>query len=60
MESIREASKRATCAKLEKCEIWLDIISFLGHVISREGVAVDPKKVKTVVEWTRPMNMFEI
>jgi hypothetical protein len=29
-------------------------------VISREGVAVDPEKVKVVVECTRPINVFEI
>jgi hypothetical protein len=39
-------------AKLEKCEFWLDSVSFLGHVISGEGIAVDPEKVKPVVEWT--------
>jgi hypothetical protein len=33
---------------------------FLGHVISGEGVAVDPEKVKVVVEWTRLTNVFEI
>ena len=32
-------------ARLEKCEFWLDSVSFLGHVISGEGVAVDPEKV---------------
>jgi hypothetical protein len=47
-------------AKLEKCEFWLDSVSFLGHVISGEGVAVDPEKVKDVVEWTRPTSVFEI
>jgi hypothetical protein len=47
-------------AKLEKCEFWLDSVSFLGHVISRKGVAVDPKKVKAVVKWTRPTSVFEI
>jgi hypothetical protein len=35
-------------------------VSFLGHVISRKGVAVDPEKVKVVVEWTRPTSVFEI
>jgi hypothetical protein len=47
-------------AKLEKCEFWLDSVSFLGHVISREGVAINPKRVKVVVEWTRPTSVFEI
>jgi hypothetical protein len=37
-------------AKLEKCEFWLDSMSFLGHVISEEGVSVDPEKVKAVVD----------
>jgi hypothetical protein len=37
-------------AKLEKCEFWLDSVSFLGHVISGKGVAVDSEKVKAVVE----------
>jgi hypothetical protein len=47
-------------AKLEKCEFWLDSMSFPIHVISGEGVAVDPKKVKAVVEWTRPTSLFKI
>ena len=47
-------------AKLKKCEFWLDSVSFLGHVISGVGVAVDSEKVKAVVEWTRPTNVFEI
>jgi hypothetical protein len=47
-------------AKLEKCEFWLDSVSFLGYVISGKGVAVDSEKVKAVVEWTRPASVFEI
>jgi hypothetical protein len=33
-------------AKLEKCEFWLDSVSFFGHMISGEGVAIDLEKVK--------------
>ena len=36
-------------AKLSKCEFWLEQVAFLGHVISREGLAVDPSKVDAVV-----------
>ena len=47
-------------AKLEKYKFWLDSVDFLGHVICREGVAIDPEKVKAMVEWTRPISVFEI
>jgi hypothetical protein len=47
-------------AKLEKCKFRLDSMSFLGHVVSGKGAAVDPKKVKAMVEWTRPTSVFEI
>ena len=35
-------------AKFNKCEFWLKEIGFLGHVISGEGIAVDPTKVVSV------------
>jgi hypothetical protein len=35
-------------AKFSKCEFWLKEIPFLGHVISSEGIAVDPNKVQEV------------
>ena len=37
-------------AKFKKCEFWLDQVSFLGHVISGNGLAVDLEKIKVVVE----------
>jgi len=36
-------------AKVSKCEFWLERISFLGHVISKEGITIDHKKVEVVV-----------
>ena len=47
-------------AKLSKCEFWLNSVSFLGHVISKEGIQVDPKKVEAVSNWPRPTNVTEI
>jgi hypothetical protein len=47
-------------AKLKKCEFWLESVSFLGHVISKDGISVDPKKIEAVVEWERPTNVQEI
>uniref|UniRef100_A0A7N2MWN1 RNA-directed DNA polymerase n=1 Tax=Quercus lobata TaxID=97700 RepID=A0A7N2MWN1_QUELO len=47
-------------AKFKKCEFWLDQVVFLGHVISKAGISVDPSKVEAVVDWARPTNVSEI
>ncbi|XP_059291503.1 uncharacterized protein LOC132044989, partial [Lycium ferocissimum] len=33
-------------AKFSKCEFWLESVSFLGHVVLKEGIMVDPKKIE--------------
>ena len=38
-------------AKFSKCEFWLKEVRFLGHVISGEGIAVNPTKVASVTKW---------
>jgi hypothetical protein len=47
-------------AKLSKCEFWLKRVTFLGHVISAEGVFVDPQKVEAILKWERPTSVTEI
>ena len=47
-------------AKLKKCEFWLESVAFLGHVISKDGILVDPKKVEAIVNWERPKDVKEI
>ncbi|WVZ58453.1 hypothetical protein U9M48_008728 [Paspalum notatum var. saurae] len=41
-------------AKFSKCEFWIDEVRFLGNVVSKEGIAVDPSKVSTVTNWKVP------
>jgi hypothetical protein len=41
-------------AKLSKCEFWISEVLFLGHVINQEGLAMDPKKVATILDWKAP------
>jgi hypothetical protein len=41
-------------AIFSKCEFWIKEVPFLGHVVSPEGTAVDPGKVKEVLEWKPP------
>ncbi|KAL0168445.1 hypothetical protein M9458_036667, partial [Cirrhinus mrigala] len=47
-------------AKEEKCEFHQDKVSFLGYVISSEGVAMDEKKVNAVLNWPRPSTLKEL
>ena len=47
-------------AKFSKCEFWLRKVTFLGHVVSSEGVSVDPAKIEAVTNWTRPSTVSEI
>ena len=57
LQTLRE---RQLYAKLSKCQFWLDKVAFLGHVISAEGVSVDPRKIKAMVIWKPPKNVSEI
>ncbi|CAH9077225.1 unnamed protein product [Cuscuta europaea] len=47
-------------AKLSKCEFWMDRIAFLGHIITQEGVSVDPSKIEAVVDWPTPTTVTEV
>ncbi|XP_075524493.1 uncharacterized protein LOC142556881 [Primulina tabacum] len=46
-------------AKLKKCEFWLEQVSFLGHIISRDGIAVDPMKIEAIKQWPIPTTVSE-
>jgi hypothetical protein len=37
-------------AKFSKCEFWLKIVPFLSHVLSENGILVDPRKVQEVMD----------
>ncbi|WVZ84489.1 hypothetical protein U9M48_031518 [Paspalum notatum var. saurae] len=41
-------------AKLSKCEFWLDQVPFLGHIVSKGGIMVDPSKIGGVMDWKVP------
>ena len=47
-------------AKLKKCEFWLNQVVFLGHVISKDGITMDPNKIEVMVIWDRPTNVSEV
>ncbi|GKC61183.1 putative reverse transcriptase domain-containing protein [Tanacetum coccineum] len=47
-------------AKFSKCEFWLKEVQFLGHVVNRDGIHVDPSKVESVKNWKTPKSPTEI
>ncbi|GKA84343.1 putative reverse transcriptase domain-containing protein, partial [Tanacetum coccineum] len=52
--------KERLYANFSKCDFWLDSVQFLGHMIDRNGVHVDPAKIKAIRNWaalTMPMEV---
>ncbi len=52
--------KHQLYAKIQKCEFHQTQISFLGYVISPEGVTMDDSKVHAVLNWPRPTTVKEL
>jgi hypothetical protein len=46
--------------KFSKCEFWINEVSFLSHVISPEGIMVDPGKVQDVLDWKSQMYVTQV
>ena len=44
---------KAIVCKIFESEFWLTEVIFLGHVVSGNGIFVDPRKVKVIVNWER-------
>ncbi|KAE8663418.1 hypothetical protein F3Y22_tig00112980pilonHSYRG00017 [Hibiscus syriacus] len=57
---LRTLREHRLYAKLSKCEFWLQEVSFLGRIISAQGIQVDPSKIEAIVNWKRPKNISEI
>lgn len=47
-------------AKFKKCESWLPQVAFLGHIVGKNGIKVDPSKIQVVRDWSRPGNIAKV
>jgi hypothetical protein len=47
-------------SNFSKCSFWLKEVPFLGHVISTEGIALDPSKVQEILDWESPRSVMQI
>ncbi|GJU51729.1 putative reverse transcriptase domain-containing protein [Tanacetum coccineum] len=52
--------KEKLYAKFSKCDFWISIVQFLGHVIDRQGIHVDPAKIEAVKNWASPTTPIEV
>ncbi|KAG8503344.1 hypothetical protein CXB51_001310 [Gossypium anomalum] len=47
-------------AKFSKCEFWIKKVGFLGHIVSANGIRVDPSKISAIVDWKPLRNVLEV
>lgn len=64
VRDVQEVFKRLATTSFktapEKCEFHKKRVKFLGHIISTEGVEIDPEKVKAILEWPTPQNLKDV
>jgi hypothetical protein len=58
--ALQKLRKHRLYAKLRKCEFWMKQVAFLGHVISKGGISVDPSKVQDVLSRNAPTSVSDI
>ncbi|KAJ9537987.1 hypothetical protein OSB04_030720 [Centaurea solstitialis] len=59
-EVLEVLRKEKLYAKFSKCDFWLQEVQFLGHLVNREGIKVDPAKVEAVMKWETPKTPTEV
>ena len=57
---LQRLKEKQLSAKFSKCEFYLTQIGFLGHVVSGDGISVDPNKTRAVMDWLRSTTVTEI
>ncbi|GJU61172.1 putative nucleotidyltransferase, ribonuclease H, partial [Tanacetum coccineum] len=59
-EVLETLRKEKLYAKFSKCEFWLRKVQFLGHVVGKDGIKVDPAKIESIKKWESPKTLTEI
>ena len=47
-------------AKVEKCEFDKDHMTFVGYMVSKSGIGMDPAKLSTILEWPVPKSIKDV
>ena len=46
-------------AKFSKCDFFKDKIQYLGHVVTKEGISIDPEKIRAIEDWLVPKDVTD-
>ena len=55
---MQELREHQIFAKFSKCDFFKDKIQYLGHVVTKEGILVDPEKIKEIEDWLVPKDVI--
>eukprot|EP00253_Pinus_taeda_P002210 PITA_02210 len=57
---IKEEDIAKTTFRMRKCDFFKEEIQYLGNVVTKEGIVVDPEKIRTIMEWPIPKDVVDI
>ncbi|KAA3487569.1 DNA/RNA polymerases superfamily protein [Gossypium australe] len=57
---VKDLDVPKTAFRTRKSEFWLKEVGFLGHIVSGDGIRVDPSKISAIVDWKLPRNVTEV
>ena len=57
---LQQLHKAGLKLKPSKCRLFQEEISYLGHVVSKDGIATDPAKIEVVKNWKVPTTVTEV
>ena len=60
LKQVFEEREHKLYVNAKKSEFFLQEIRYLGHIISKEGIRMDPKKLKVIDEWPVPKNLHKV
>jgi len=52
--------KNSLFANIDKCTFFVDSVVFLGFIVNKNGVHVDPEKIKAIQKWLTPQNVGDV
>ena len=60
VQSFERLRKYNLKLKPQKCHFFQKEVPFLGRLATTQGIAIDPNKIKVVLEWPAPTNKREV